>query len=230
MFLFISSQVNIFMQMNNNLTHLERFLERNPNIMSFYKADLCQDYNCFVSEVKKTLFESINDLQRNKNIFYSNSNEDLLTIYILKTFTTLGFNASHGINNNGSVDIKIGIRNYIWLGEAKIYHSNKSAEEGFEQLTTRYSTGVENEDKGGLLLYIFQPNAKKVMQNWYRHLDSLSSDFVDLSKSEFDESKLTFLTTHTHVYSGRPYKVIHLPVILYFKPQDRSGKQSKKFN
>ena len=57
----------------------------------------------------------------------------------------------------------------------------------------------------------------------------LSKELLDYTY-EACENRESFFSTHKHEGSGRDFRIKHMPVILYFQPQNKSarGKSEKK--
>ena len=143
----------------------------------FYNYEICQyvqDVNKlenssdFIGQLYKDLDRVINQIERNPELRQQDG-EDRLTIEIVGSLRSSGYNANHDCKTGGHVDLTVEQNDLIWLGEAKIYKDNNYLWEGFQQLATRYSTGDTNQNSGGLLIYIFNEDAKSVMERWQSH-------------------------------------------------------------
>ncbi|HWX50529.1 MAG TPA: hypothetical protein VNZ61_20985 [Roseomonas sp.] len=145
--------------------------------------------------------------------------EDLLTVDFVDRLVDMGFSASHDNDVGGHCDIVIdGREGFLWLGEAKIHSSYKWLYKGFQQLTTRYSSGLPGQDVGGLLIYLYNRNALEMMKAWREHL---ATERSDIKIEQCEANPLVFRSSHTHEVSGLPYTVRHVPVPLYFAPDDK---------
>lgn len=144
--------------------------------------------------------------------------EDGLSIDIVTALKAMGFEASHDTQYGGHCDIVIEARdNFLWIGEAKIHTSYEWLLKGFQQLDTRYSTGIPGQDAGGMIIYYFGQNLAKVMQNWDERLTAARPDVV---VTVCQNNPLVRNSTHTHKNSGLQFRVRHTPINLYFKPED----------
>ena len=190
-------------------------------------AHLAPDpYATFVELVNRGLLWSATQLASNKNIVQG-MNEDQLTTLLLAPLLGAGFAGYHDANFGGHCDIYIEFDDErVWLGEAKIHSDYGTLYGGFQQLAERYSTGLEGQDRGGFIVYIFNKNAGSVMKTW---LEYLGANFDGLT-STYDVQSLVGQTIHPHVGSGRPLSVVHYPVALHHKPTDVNPPPRRKRN
>jgi hypothetical protein len=144
--------------------------------------------------------------------------EDALSIDIVTELKALGFDASHDTQYGGHCDIVIEARgNFLWLGEAKVHDAYDWLLKGFQQLDTRYSTGIPGQDAGGLIIYYFGQDLANVMQIWEQRLARARPDVqISICKN----NPLIRNSVHIHKNSGLPFHVRHTPVNLHFKPED----------
>lgn len=144
--------------------------------------------------------------------------EDGLTIDIVTELKALGFQASHDTQYGGHCDIVIEAREgFLWIGEAKIHKSYDWLLKGFQQLDTRYSTGLPGQDAGGMIIYFFGQNLLGMMKKWNEHLANARPD---VQISTCTKNPLIMNSQHVHKNSGLPFRVRHTPINLYFKPED----------
>lgn len=179
-------------------------------------ADNIDSYSDFTGMINVQLRRIIKAMIRNAEQF-QDLNEDRITFHIISQYNAIGFQAQHGVMIGGHVDISISYEEYLWLGEAKIHSSYTTLQKGWEQLTSRYSTGMADEDDGAFLIYNFNADALSVTKAWREHL---ISNYPGL-EFEFDDADLNFSTKNTHVRSGRPYYVTHYNIPLHHDPKDR---------
>lgn len=196
----------------------------NPKLRSSVERELVDSYEGFISVLYKELDDVIQTLQANPEL-RQNDQEDRLTIDIVNLLNQAGYDASHETKSGGHVDITVKFRGMFWFGEAKIHSTYDHLLEGFKQLCTRYTRGDINQDHGGVLLYIKQKNAKSVMDRWKEHLSE--QNYPDYESSPCATRPLSFFSKHTHDVSGLPFNVRHMPVMLYFNPQDKSAMRRK---
>lgn len=133
---------------------------------------LASTYEEFIDVLYTDLDRIVSFLESMPHIFTRDRNgEDRISISIVINLKCMGYNASHGTLYGGNTDLLVRKNNYSWVGEAKIHSSYEYIYEGFLQLTTRYSSGTENGDQGGLLIYIYNKDANTTFANWGEYLD-----------------------------------------------------------
>lgn len=177
--------------------------------------DIITCYDDFTALIHAQLEIIFKDMTRNAN-FFQKQNEDQITYHIISQFRPYGISAKHDTQIGGHVDISIEYDDYMWLAEAKKHSSYDKLYKGWNQLTTRYSTGISGEDNGAFLIYNFNKDALSVTNEWKSFLSSKDST-IQFSEHNID---LNFVSNHVHVRSGRSYKVIHYNIPLHFEPQD----------
>jgi hypothetical protein len=205
-----------------NLQKLENLI---PGLARFPSRILADTYDEFIHVLYEDIDTIIYQLQENPELL-QNDTEDRLTISIINNLRCMGYNSSHESKIGGHVDLAVTKGNFKWLGEAKIHHDYEYLWQGFQQLTTRYSTGDDNQSDGGLLIYIKVKDAKQVIEKWQEHLTS--KNLPGYSIRQCEAKSTYFFSIHTHQRSGRDFKVRHMPVILHFSPQDKSAQKSRK--
>lgn len=198
----------------------ERHLRRRlAAVKNDYKAFL----RCLYEEIQSVILVLQSNPQRR-----TDDCEDRLTDELVSNLSTAGYTATHGRSAGGHVDITVACGDFTWIGEAKKYHSTTAVYEGFLQLTTRYrpANGNFEQNQGGLLIYITDnPDAKKLMNDW---LVALREKAIDgYSYSDCSDHYLSFISQHKHEVTGEPFIVRHIPLLLYFDPKDKSGRNRK---
>ena len=210
----------------NKLTvaNLKLLTGNNPLFQSLYRGLLVDSYDTFVEHVEDELASCIQQLEENPE-HHHNQSEDQVTIAIRDMLVQKGIDAAHDVQHGGHVDLFIKKDTWKYLVEAKIYSGNAYNYEGWLQLTTRYASGNLC-NKGMLLIYLqSHSNTLKIMQDWKTHLEGK----VDNINVNFcNKNPLALVSTHDLIRTGSPYHVRHLSVSLYFKPLDKSGRNSKK--
>ncbi|WP_122498894.1 hypothetical protein [Pseudomonas viridiflava] len=179
-------------------------------------SDAIQDYDGFATLINTQLRRIIKSMVRSAEQFQE-LGEDQITFHIISQYNTLGFEASHGLMIGGHVDISIKYEDYMWIGEAKKHSSYPTLQKGWEQLTSRYSTGMEGEDQGAFLIYNFNSDALSVTKAWKEYL-ALHYPALEFN---FCDTDLNFSTKNVHVRSGKPYYVTHYNIPLHHDPKDR---------
>lgn len=191
-----------------------------PGIGNFINRLLADSYEDFIEALRIDIDEIVSKLQENPELL-SEDGEDRLTSEIKRSLTHMGYKATHDEKIGGHSDLAVrGQKNYLWIGEAKIHSSYDYLYQGFQQLTTRYSTGDVNQDQGGMLIYIRNRDANAVVTNWRQHLRDKTLDSFEESDCKH-RPNFAFITKHNHSRSGTPFTVRHIGVILGFDPQDR---------
>lgn len=146
--------------------------------------------------------------------------EDGLTVDIISMLKSMGFQASHDTAYGGHVDIVIEAKDdFLWLGEAKIHRSYDWLLKGFQQLDTRYSTGLAGQDNGGIVIYCRGQRMDEVMNKW---TDRLRAARPDVTIEVCPKNSLVRRSRHAHAITGRTFYVRHLPISICFDPKDRS--------
>lgn len=171
----------------------------------------------FCDLIEEALRHNFQRFSQNKNI-HVGQDEDEITIQLINSLKDMSFDATFERNVGGNCDISvIGPNDYLWLGEAKIYRSSGNALKGTRQLIDRYSTGLENQDRGAVIFYIKKPNALSIMQSWRNRLKAISpgSIFPQPAAQSID-----FETQMKHAGSGRMLDIKHLAVVLFHSPTD----------
>jgi hypothetical protein len=130
-----------------------------------------------------------------------------------------GFQAEHDSSVGGHCDIVIrGKELFLWLAEAKKHNDYAWLDKGFQQLSTRYSTGVVGQDHGEVLIYCYVKNAKQILDNWRAELVKRNAEV------KIDEAicshPLIFTSIHKHASSGLDFRVRHKIMALYWEPND----------
>jgi len=187
---------------------------------------LLPDYPEFVALINRAIDMSLVRMAENPEL-RKDRTEDELTIELVNLLRQLTFVAEHEAKVGGHCDITIrGPSGYVWLAEAKRHNQTLNwLYQGFQQLNTRYSTGLANHDQGALILYLYGANALSQMTKWKNHLASLHDGLV---LSDCPLNPLAFNSVHEHERSGLPYHVRHIPLSLHFTPKDKSAKKAKK--
>lgn len=187
---------------------------------------LVADYPAFVEIINRAINIAFRRMAENPELRQKRS-EDELTIELVNLLKQNDVDAHHEAKVGGHCDITIrGPDNYAWLAEAKRHTKGFSwLYQGFQQLNTRYSTGLPKHDKGALIIYTYRPNTFKQMADWGRYLQASHKGLV---VSPYGADPLSFISTHEHERSGLPYEVRHIPLNLYFAPKDKEKSKTVK--
>ncbi len=204
-----------------SLENLNSFSDDVVGIGNFANRMLAGTYEEFISVLYDDIDKIVSKMEENPELLIKTS-EDALTIQIINSLHFMGYDSSHETKIGGHADlvVKKPIKNWLWIGEAKIHKDYAWLLKGFNQLTTRYSTGNDNNCQGGLLIYIRNINAKNVMDKWKEHLEK-QDDIEELKITPCPNNSLSFYSSHNHQRTGLEFKVRHVPLVLCFKPQDK---------
>ena len=190
----------------------------------FKRADVAT-YEDFVEVLYEDIDDIIRLLEQNREL-QNGLPEDVTTIQLVTNLRSRGYEAHHDLKINGHTDISVTRGTYLWIGEAKKHNSTDYVYEGFLQLTTRYSTGVPDQNAGGLLIYLHtQPNTVGVMENWRNHL--AGKGLPNYTAAKCPKSVFAIRSSHTHETTGLDFYVRHIPLSLYFAPMDKSGVKTR---
>lgn len=207
-----------------NVLTLDQMAAICPPLGQFLERQFVKTYDDFSDILYNDIDRIIYKMQENAELRHEDG-EDRLTIDIVNMLNVMGYNASHDEKHGGHTDILIKKQSFLWIGEAKKHSNYNYLWEGFQQLNTRYSTGDDNQQEGGIIIYITNKDANSVMIKWNEHL--AEKKLPDYEANPCKKRKLTFLSTHQHEKSGLKFKVRHMPVLLHFEPQDKSGRKRK---
>ncbi|WP_052915367.1 hypothetical protein [Pseudomonas brassicacearum] len=198
-----------------------------PGVGLFFDRLLANTYEDFVNVLYKDLDAVLGGFQENPELLKKDG-EDRLTIEIKRALRLLGYVATHDEKIGGHSDLVVRGKKdgFLWIGEAKIHSDYDYLYKGFQQLTTRYSTGDANQDCGGMLIYIKNNDAASVMAAWKAYLAKQPlENYTDAVCNE--RPNFVFFSVHKHDRSGTPFKVKHIGVILGFDPKDRRVAKTK---
>lgn len=202
-----------------NLESIKEFQSDVPGIGNFPDRMLAQTYEEFVSVLYKDIDRIVITMEKNPEL-QQNDSEDRLTIEIRGILEHSGYDATHEEKIGGHADLVVKKNDWLWIGEAKIHYDYGHLFKGFQQLSTRYSTGGSYNSQGGMLIYIFGAKAKIVMDTWKTHLkEKMGED--NLEFFECQANLLYFYSEHSHQRTGLAFKVRHIPFCLHFDPKDK---------
>jgi len=203
--------------LNNSINSFEEYARNDPSLMNFLQRAAVKTYQEFIEILYKDLDIIFLDLMRNPEL-RGKDDEDRLTIEIVSNLRRLGYKAKHDEKNGGHTDILVEKHTFQWIGEAKIDRGSKYIYKGFQQLSTRYVNAIPGQNHAGIIVYIRQPNMLAVMKKWEDYL-LLTRDGIKTTKCLLSE--YSFISTHVQKRSGEALYVRHMPISLYFNPEDR---------
>lgn len=192
-----------------------------PGVGPFFDRLLARDYEDFLRVLYQDIDSIIGGFQENPELL-RNDGEDRITSELKRSLRLLGYAATHDEKIGGHSDLVVRgkVQNYLWIGEAKIHGAYDYLYQGFQQLTTRYTTGDVNQNCGGMLIYIKSNNAAEVVSKWRAHLKDKALDgYSDSNCVERPEH--VFYSAHKHERAGSVFTVKHIGIILGFDPKDR---------
>ncbi|MFC4271831.1 hypothetical protein GQF03_16295 [Sneathiella chungangensis] len=179
---------------------------------------LAQNHEARLAAVQKAVDFACNELEQHKHK-KQGLGEDALTLELCSMLKMAGFQAVHDKDVGGHCDISIeGKDMFLWLAEAKKHSSYSWLDKGFQQLATRYSTGVKGQDHGDVLVYCYAADAKTKIQKWRGELESRNSD---VKTEDSCSNPLQFFSKHIHPSSGLDFHVRHKAIALYWNPKDK---------
>jgi len=183
-------------------------------------------YAEFVDVVETAVAQICNELARDPQMHYGQK-EDHITYGLVGRLKVFGFHAAFDTTVGGHCDVVVKWNDdLIWLAEAKHYTSNSWLWKGYQQLSSRYSTGEPRGSRGGMLIYCSKPRTDLLMESWKGYMLDQCSDFVFEPKP--DRLANAFSSHAVSNRTGVAEVVTHFPVSIYFEPLDRPKKPRKK--
>ena len=166
------------------------------------KYTLAQSHGARAEAVRKALDFACNELEVNKHLKQDLS-EDQLTIEVCQFMNGLGFQPRHDEQVGGHCDIVVrGKDMFIWLAEAKWHDAYAWLDKGFKQLSDRYSTGVDGQDQGEVVIYCKNSDAASMLDRWRKEL--LDRNEGVTTSDDANGARLVFWSEHLHSASGLP--------------------------
>ncbi|GAM99147.1 hypothetical protein U91I_02788 [alpha proteobacterium U9-1i] len=182
------------------------------------KLMFASDYSSFVESVEDAIDHIADRMSENPQLRQERE-EDELSIDIVDQLKAMSFDAEHDMTIGGHGDIVVrGRGSFLWIGEAKKHSSYPWLLKGYNQLTTRYASGLETQAVGGLIVYSYGQRVDQVMENWKTFLDE------NATVEGFGEGgrSACFRSTYLSERTGILCTVRHLGISLYFDPKDRA--------
>jgi len=211
--------------MDMTVADMRRMHDAHPQVLIMMEWDRLiysgiHGYADFADLVERALAWGAAQMSENPKEI-SGLNENALTYQLVKSLRSIAFDAALDATVGGHCDlvVRYGDR-YLWLAEAKIYSGYKWLAKGYLQLTTRYSTGAENQDRGGLIIYFKSGDIMGVMSEWSTQLAAMKSSrngaAVSVAPASLPSGSL--VSTQSHHRSGRAYVVKHVPISIVWDP------------
>jgi hypothetical protein len=204
------------MRSQDTVEAIRDFVRGKPSLEIAIEMMLSDCYDSWVIQVNKAIDHIVRQMAQNPEI-NSKRVEDDITVEVVNHLKVMGIDAGHDTKVGGHVDIKVtGPSDYHWLGEAKRHKSSYDwVHGGFNQLSSRYTTGLEGQTNGGLLIYIDQERSDRVMERWKQYL---SEALPELTFEPCTIDSIAFYSVHPHQRTGRPLRVRHIPLSVYWAP------------
>ncbi|MCT8469434.1 hypothetical protein KZO85_12645 [Chromohalobacter canadensis] len=204
-----------------------------------------ETYEKFVSAVHEVVDNAVQRVEQQSHLVFDTSNaEDGWTSKVIDNIGNAGLHARPAtMSGNTDITIEQVGGPFSVICESKIIGSapgstsnygNGHLFEGVLQLVSRYATCSSGNDHCILMVLCFKPMAKSVLESWKGFFFDKSQEEKFCSRfSELDDyvcdayaGMRGFFTQHIHYTSGCPVKIRHVPVSLFFDPQDKSGRKA----
>ncbi|WP_313057923.1 hypothetical protein [Pseudomonas rhodesiae] len=199
-------------------------LPDSSSVKTSFLQDVVTSYDSFCDLVENRVLDVALELERNKPLYHEMGEDQLTGIFVI-SLKISGLDADHDTYRNGHVDLLVKNGRYEWMGEAKLDNGPAYLMEGFRQLSDRYTDGNPTSSRGGLLIYTQKQNKMVLMDNWLAHVSGNYE--VPVECVERCQETLSSRTRHTHNATGIDYRIRHIAVSLYYKPTDKSARNSK---
>jgi len=176
----------------------------------------------FLAVLERDLDLAIRELESDAQ-HHQDRGEDLMTRMIVSFLRGRQYSVKSDPNERGHTDILVEhqMLNLKWIGEAKIHTAYPVNAKGLRQLLFRYASGAD--DRGGLILYVFNENALAMMDHWQKYLmdPGLRMDTLRI-EPDLHGTRFRFLSIHKHPV-GIEFTIRHHFVLLHFAPRDRES-------
>lgn len=207
--------------MNNETTlHDLRLMARDstPMLIMFDLLE-ADSYSKKLSCVERGVDFAIQEMIKVRHL-YQGMTEDQLTNSLINVLLGMGFKPTHDTQIGGHCDIVIQFDDgFLWIGEAKIHGAYEWLLKGFNQLDSRYSTGMPGQDSGDLIIFVFEERIDRVMEKW---AEKLSAERPDVTMKTCERNPTRRISSHRHERTGLPFRTRHIPVSLHFAPRDKA--------
>ncbi len=185
---------------------------------------LAQDYSARLAALQAAVDFACNLLEQHKHkkqgADKKGLGEDEITLQICEMLDMAGFQPTHDADIGGHCDIVVKGKNlFLWLAEAKKHDGYDWLDKGFQQLSTRYSTGTMGQDHGEILVYCYTKDARAMLEKWREELEARNANVKTTDCST--GNALVFYSTHKHASSGLDFHVRHKAIALYWDPKDK---------
>ena len=171
-------------------------------------------YSAWVSRVEDALLYEVGLMTERRHDLHD-LDEDALSAILNISLQNLNLDAGAKFVN-GNTDITVQYNSYKWLGEAKFGADVGKVLKGYLQLTTRYTTGMDGQSSGGMLIYCPHGSAKTALAGWRA---ALQHEFPDCNARD-GSSDLIFRSEDTCMATDAKLDIVHIAVPLFHNPQD----------
>lgn len=214
-----------------SISNIRAYGENDPVIRGFESRARVGTYAEFVEALYDDIRDAVAYISLSPQHFL-NESEDATTHRLMGVLYGKGYRCSQ-TNAGGNIDITVEniVLSFRWIGEAKKFESLPNLREGYLQLATRYIPGTDETGigYGGLIAYLRRPDAATLMADWRKEFESMEVTSGCSIQSCTRLPGRAFKSEHKHDSSGLPFRVWHLCVQLYHKPQDKSARASVKY-
>lgn len=204
--------------MDLSVAELRRVANMNPASRLAFQLLLWQvdkpPYAQWVELVEESMSYAIAEAASRRNDLHD-LDEDAITAYFLLALKTLNLNATAEVVN-GNTDVSISFSDYRWLGEAKIAKDLSKIYHGYQQLVSRYATGLPNQSSGGILLYCTHASAVSILAGWKA---ALLKQHASCGVSDGGHP-LVFTSTDTCPATGLELSIRHYAIPLFHQPME----------
>lgn len=180
----------------------------------------------FVACLEDDIHAAVQDLESQRHHLQGEGEESLRS-RLVTYLRGRGYEVTAETDEGGHVDILVRSARpgLLWVGECKVHRAYEDLDEGMLQLHTRYASG--RYPAVGFLIFCFNHNAALVATAWRTRLVERRLCGMVGDPADDPRHALTFTTRHLHAGSGLEVLTTHVIASLYWRPEDRSGRESR---
>jgi hypothetical protein len=185
----------------------------------FAKRLLVTSYEEFVQVLYEDLDACLRYIVQTRN-HRLKEGEDRTTVDIIGQLISSNYDAKHDEMHGGHCDIVVSHpAGYVWIAECKIHRDYDHLRQGFDQLCTRYLSGIPGSDHGSLIVFVRNENTSAVMMEWVSRLQTYGYENLACGPCKVWQD-LGMISTHTPCLgAGRRITVRHTALPLHFAPE-----------
>ena len=178
---------------------------------------LVTSYQEFIKVLYEDLDEAFKYIIQTRDLRVKEG-EDRTTADIIGQLIGRNYDAKHDEKYGGHCDIVVSHpAGYVWLAECKIHKSYDYLKQGFDQLCTRYASGIPNQDQGALIIFVRVKDCAAVVKEWRSRLIGLA--YAEMHDSDcLNWQEHGFLSAHRSDSAGRTLSIRHTALALHFSP------------